>query len=85
MFIREYDSPTDVENEIGIFGTHILGVCRGNRKTAGGYIWKYSDEYIETQPQPVPDGKIMTEFPNYIVTNDGKVYNSKRKHQIHFH
>ena len=80
VFIREYDSPSYVENEMGIFSTHILSVCRGNRKTAGGYIWKYVDGYIE--PEPVPDGKIMTEFPNYIITNDGKVYNSQRKRYL---
>jgi hypothetical protein len=77
VFIKEYDSPSCVETETGIFGTHIIGVCRGKRKTAGGYIWKYVDECALTQP--VPDGKIMSEFPNYIITNDGKVYNSRRK------
>jgi hypothetical protein len=80
VFIREYDSPTCVEIETGIFGTHIIGVCRGKRKTAGGYIWKYVDEYALTQP--VPDGKIISKFPNYIITNDGKVYNSQRKRYL---
>ena len=79
VFIREYDSPTDVEKETGIYRTHISKVCRGNsdRKTAGGYIWRYSEGYEENQP--VPDGKIMEEFPNYIITKYGEVYNLKRK------
>jgi hypothetical protein len=80
VFIREYDSPTDVENETGICQTHISGVCRGVRKTAGGYIWKYVDGYTATQP--VPEGKIIAEFPNYIITKDGKVYNSQRKRYL---
>jgi hypothetical protein len=77
VFIREYDSLADAEKETGIFQTHISKVCRGERKTAGGYIWKYSDGYAENQH--IPEGKIMDEFPNYIITNDGKVYNLKRK------
>ncbi len=77
VFISEYDSLADAEKETGIFQTHISKVCRGERKTAGGYIWKYSDGYAENQP--IPEGKIMDEFPNYIITNDGKVYNLKRK------
>lgn len=82
VFIREYDSPTDVENETGILRTNVLKACKGKRKTVGGYIWKYVDGYAAIQPQPVPDGKIMTEFPNYIITNDGKVYNSQRKRYL---
>ena len=77
VFIREYNSPIDVENETGIPRTRILDVCEGKARKTGGYIWKYSDEYTATQP--VPEGKTMTEYPNYIITNDGKVYNSQRK------
>ena len=78
VFVREYESLLDAEKETGIYNGHISGVCRGirGRKTAGGYIWKYTD-YIPTT-QPVPDGKIMTGYPNYIITKDGRVYNSKR-------
>ena len=84
VFIREYDSPTDVENETGICQTHISGVCRGVRKTAGGYIWKYSSNDLPTISQSAPDGKIMTGYPNYIITNDGKVYNLQRKQYLTF-
>lgn len=77
-FIKEYESLLDAEKETGIYNGHISGVCRGvrGRKTAGGYIWKYTS-YIPTT-QPLPEGKIMTEYPNYIITNDGRVYNSQR-------
>ena len=78
VFIKEYDSLLDAEKETGIYYGHISGVCRGirNRKTAGGYIWKYTS-YIQTT-QPVPEGKNMTGYPNYIITNNGKVYNLQR-------
>jgi hypothetical protein len=76
VFIREYNSPIDVENETGIPRKRILYACVKARKT-GGYIWKYSDEY--TARQDIPEGKTMSEYPNYIITNDGKVYNSQRK------
>ena len=78
VFIREYDSILGAENETGISNGLISNVCRGVRdiKTAGGYIWKYSS-YIPTT-QPVPDGKVMFGYPNYIITKDGKVYNTQR-------
>lgn len=37
--IAEYNSAKEAENITGI--KHISGVCRNERKSAGGYIWKY--------------------------------------------
>jgi hypothetical protein len=78
VFIREYESSVDAEKKTGVFNGHISNICRGDRgrKTAGGYIWKYTS-YIPTT-QPEPDGKTMIGYPNYIITKDGKVYNSQR-------
>lgn len=38
-FIREYRSITEAMNMTGV--KHISNACRGERKHAGGYIWKY--------------------------------------------
>jgi hypothetical protein len=40
-FIKEWDSIKEVKEITGI--THISSCCRGKRKTAGGYIWRYKD------------------------------------------
>jgi hypothetical protein len=37
--IKQYNSITEAERDTGI--SHISGVCRGKRKTAGGFKWKY--------------------------------------------
>lgn len=39
--LREFQTLTDAQDYIG--STHVADVCRGNRKTAKGYIWKYID------------------------------------------
>lgn len=36
--VKEWDCAETVRRELGI--THVSAVCRGKRKTAGGYIWK---------------------------------------------
>lgn len=41
-FITEYFSTQEAKRETGI--SHIDTCCRGERKTAGGYIWRYKDE-----------------------------------------
>jgi hypothetical protein len=39
ILLKEYNSVTDAVKDTGI--KHISAVCRGERATAGGYIWKY--------------------------------------------
>ena len=41
--IKIWDCIKDVEREIGIHATCISACCRGKRKTAVKYIWKYVD------------------------------------------
>lgn len=40
-FIKTWESISSIEKELGILGTHISRVCKGKRKTTGGYIFKY--------------------------------------------
>ena len=39
VIVKEYDSMTQAQKETGI--GHISCVCRGKRKSAGGFFWKY--------------------------------------------
>lgn len=41
-FIDSFDSAFTAEIELGIIRTSICECARGNRKSAGGYIWKYA-------------------------------------------
>lgn len=40
-FIKTWESISSIEKELNIKGTHISRVCRGKRKTTGGYVFKY--------------------------------------------
>ena len=42
--IKIFDYIKQAQIETGIGYGNIVAVCRGNRKTAGGYIWKYVEE-----------------------------------------
>ena len=44
MFVKIYKSAIDVEDKTGIKNNHIGSCCKGKRKTAGGYIWRYYEE-----------------------------------------
>lgn len=43
--IEVFPSLFDAEREIGIYG-HICKVCKGDRKSCGGFGWKYLDDDI---------------------------------------
>lgn len=44
VFVNEWLCIKDVERELGFFGSNITKCCRGNIKTAYGFVWRYSDE-----------------------------------------
>lgn len=44
QFVAEYESAAEAERQTDICNSHILECCNNipNRKSAGGYIWKYA-------------------------------------------
>lgn len=44
-YIKTWNSATDVKKELNILDSKIGEVCKGQRKSAGGYVWMYKDEY----------------------------------------
>jgi hypothetical protein len=60
--IKVWDCASDVERELKINQTSICQVCRGKRKTAGGFVWVYEKDYNPNQdysrtPQTKDRGK----------------------------
>lgn len=46
-YINEYSYMTKAEEITGVSKSKITAVCKKDRKTAGGYIWVYSEEYYD--------------------------------------
>ena len=42
-FIAEYPSIMEAERQTGCNNSHIGSCCKGKRKSAGGFIWKYKE------------------------------------------
>ena len=47
-FISLYESMAEAELKTGILYSGISHCCNGNRKSAGGFIWKYYKDFTET-------------------------------------
>ena len=43
QFIKSFGAFTDAQRETGVDYGSIVKVCRGQRKSAGGYFWQYGD------------------------------------------
>lgn len=43
-FIQQFESLSAAARSLNVASTHIAEVCKGKRKTAYGYIWKYNSE-----------------------------------------
>ena len=41
--IAEYHSEMEAERQTGCYQSHISSCCKGERKSTGGYIWKYKE------------------------------------------
>jgi hypothetical protein len=76
VYIQTFDSILKASEKTGANDRHISCVCKGKRKTTGGFVWKYeTSEEIHDDC----DGKIIIGFPNYKITKDGKVYSKRAR------
>lgn len=41
-FIKQWEYIRQIQKELGINNANIVRCCKGKRKSAGGYIWKYN-------------------------------------------
>lgn len=46
IFVKTWKSTREIEMELGINHSHISRCCNDKRKTAGGFIWKFSKEAV---------------------------------------
>lgn len=69
--IEEYESYHDAKNKTGLSLTEAL---RGKAKTAGGYIFKYKDDWDGVPPSIKPHGTIGKQqpFKGRVSPNKGK-------------
>lgn len=75
-FIATYDSIQEAAKKLNITDSHISSVCKGKRNFCGGYQWRYTDDIIYEEEQP-DDCKEVSNFPNYLITKDGKIFSKK--------
>ncbi len=77
--IQKFETVTEAAKHIGLSRSAISKACLGINKTAGDYMWSYSNSthnHSDVNLTGVPN---IYNFPNYFVFEDGRIYNYKRK------
>lgn len=75
---KRYDSVDDAQKE---FGNHVAKCLNGTVKTRYGYIWKYESEQhnkVSINSLNLSNYKTVGNHSNFLISNDGKVYNTTR-------
>lgn len=46
QIIKQWDNISLAQQTLGISGNHISECCKGKRKSAGGFVWRYANEMV---------------------------------------
>jgi len=72
--IKIFRSAQAASSEIKIDSSGIAKVCKGKRKTCGGFMWRYATEEEKPEIKVPEGGKEHPYFSSYIIYPEGKVY-----------
>jgi len=78
IYIATFNSIVEASKFTNSNDRRISQVCKGKSKSSGGFKWKY-----EIDDENIGDvvGKEIKEYPNYIITKEGRIY-SKRSNKF---
>jgi hypothetical protein len=80
VYITTFDSILEASEKTGANDRHISAVCKGKRKTTGGFGWEYVDN--KHLPQKIDDDikhVKVTEYQNYEGFANGEIFSKKSK------
>ena len=74
-FIKTWDCMSEAGRELGISNHNIYSCCKGNRRTSGGFIWRYfedslTDEYLSWCKEAHPDAFAKKRIAQYSLSNE---------------
>lgn len=78
--IETYESLKQAKEKTNIDDGGICKVCKGKRKTAGGFIWKFTDiNPNEIEEVDLSEYKQIPNFKNYWINKEGNIYSESFK------
>lgn len=69
-FIKKYYGIAEAQRETGVIFQNISKVCKGERNTAGGYIWRFEDEPLAIEKSRMVI-ETKTGIKKYLIKKSG--------------
>lgn len=82
QIINTFKSILEAQRVTGIHNSTISGVCLGNRKSAGGYSWRYivkEDLSLQREVEEWEEWIVLDKYPLYRISRDGRVFSEHYK------
>ena len=76
-FVKKYQSVKAASKSTGCQESKISAVCRGIRKTTGGFCWKF--ESLKEEPDETANWIELKQYPGYKISRDGRIYSKRQK------
>jgi len=83
-FIAEYESIAVASKLTNCSDARISSTCKGKVKSHKNFIWKYKNDMNSIILNKNTDNEIIKNFPNYLITKDGKIYSKSHKRYLKF-
>jgi hypothetical protein len=77
-YINTFNSIVEAAQKTNCSDRKISSVCKGKQKSSGGFKWKYVIEDEQLDVNKI-EGKEIKNYPNYLITKDGKIYSKRSK------
>ncbi len=77
--IKKFESAAEAGRILGICCTHIGCVCNGNRKSSGGFRWKFVEEKETESKINLENFHEIKGFNCYMVNKKGQIYSKNTK------
>lgn len=78
IYIATFDSIQEAAKKTNSSDRKISSVCKGKQHTSNGFKWKYVIDEDIVKIDDV-DGKEIVDYPNYLITKNGKVFSKKAR------
>lgn len=75
-YIKSFNNITDAAKELGLNRSAISKNCNGQNKSCNRHIFKFR---IEEDHSVEDDMKEINDYPNYLISNNGKIYNEDKR------
>jgi len=86
--IKKFESLKEAKQITGADDGRIANVCKGKAITAGGYKWKFANENpneIHNLNINLDEFVVIKDYPNYKISENGKVYSIRFKKFLKTH